>query len=551
MTSFLLVSILLAARARHVLGATPACESATATPLALPITDVQVLPSIPDSFMRGIPARIGTPPQDIVLLPWSELNNTYIYDELSDCDPSIIFNDLICQVRRGGYFIETNSSTFAKAIDLISAGGATQEISTAGTELGVKRLISTSLSGTESLTLAPAKALTLPIGIPRQRWDNGYTILSPLGLGSNSTYLNALVRAGQIPSRVWSIFWGRMWTNTGAMDGQVVLGGYDQEKVIGANYTQPLDYSEATGCWTGMKVTVSGLLVNFRNGDDVDVLPKNSAIPVCIVPHRQLLLEAPRSIVDDVEKTMGMSNIGMSYGLHWFARNYNESFFDGDVTIQLTNGMQVRIPNSQFLTPNVEVLRNGSRIVDPSIRQLLMFGVGGQPATLGRYFFTAAYLMVNHETQSFTMWQANPSTNSKLVAVSKGGCTEGGGGDNPNNGGDADSGSGDSKSESKSSIGAIAGGVVGGVAALIAAGVAYVFFVRRRSQKNANKNGPSAETAVGTENDPSKKDQYQYQSLPNDMVTGSAGPHEVQGNDIYSNQGQGRPAELDGGPYRP
>ncbi|KAM7194042.1 Aspartic peptidase domain containing protein [Naviculisporaceae sp. PSN 640] len=550
MTSLLLVSILLAARARAVLGATPACESATASPLALPITDVQVLPSVGDSFMRGIPARIGTPPQDIVVLPWAELNNTYIYDELSDCDPSIIFTELICQVRRGGYFIETDSSTFAKTSDLISAGGATQEITTTGTELGVKRLISTSLSGMESLALAPAKALTLPIGIPRMRWDNGYTILSPLGLGSNSTYLNALVQAGQIPSRVWSIFWGRMWTDTGAMDGQVVLGGYDEEKVIGANYTQPLDYSETTGCWTGMKVTVSGLFVNFRNGTDVDVLPKNSAIPTCIVPHRQLLLEAPSSIVDNVEAAMGMSNIGVSFGLHWSARNFNESFFDGDVTFQLTNGLQVRVPNSQFLTPNVEIVGNGSRIVDTSIRQLLMNGVGEQPATLGRYFFTAAYLMVNHETQSFTMWQANPSTSSNLVAVSESDCPDrGGGGDRPNNG-NPNSGPGaagaDPEPESKPSIGAIAGGVVGGVAALIAVVVAYVFFIRRR---NANKNGYSTDpqvVAVETDDDPSKK--YQYQYLSNGVVP--AGLHEVQGSDIYNHQGQGRPAELDAAPYR-
>jgi hypothetical protein len=42
----------------------------TASPMALPITDTAVDPNIPDSLMRGIPARIGTPPQNIVVLPW-------------------------------------------------------------------------------------------------------------------------------------------------------------------------------------------------------------------------------------------------------------------------------------------------------------------------------------------------------------------------------------------------------------------------------------------------------------------------------------------------
>ncbi|KAM7211719.1 Aspartic peptidase domain containing protein [Rhypophila decipiens] len=558
MTPLVLVSTLLATRPRYALGATQACVSAT--PLALPITDIQVLPSISDSVMKGIPARIGTPPQDIVLLPGAELNNTYIYDQQSDCDASIIYSELICQIRRGGYFLETDSSTFEKSPDLISAGGATQEIATTGTGLGVKTLTGTSLSGTEGLAVGAAKALTLPIGIPRLRWDNGYTTLSPLGLGSNSTYLNALVQAGQIPSRVWSLFWGRMWTDVGVMDGHVVLGGYDEEKVVGANYTQPLDYSEATGCWTGMKATVSGLFVNFRNGTDVDVLPKNSAIRTCIVPHRQLLLEAPGSIVDDVETTMGMSNIGPSYSLHWSARNYNESFLDGDLTFQLSNGLQVRIPNSQFLTPAVDILRNGSRVLDMSIRQLLMNGVGEQPATLGRYFFTTAYLMVNHEAQSFTLWQANPSTSSKLVAVSKEAtvdCADG----EPNDGDKSNPGpaSPSAESESKTNIGAIAGGVVGGVAALIIVVVAYFFFARRRSRGNVGGNKHPNELA--TVDHPSKKysvglhevqgnDIYEHQGrraeVDDPSTKYSVGPHEVQGNGIYEHQD--RRAELEAGP---
>lgn len=466
------------------------------------------------------------------------MNNSYIYDEQSDCDPSIIFNDLICQVRRGGYFIETNSTTFAKASNLVTAGGAPQEITTSGTELGVKRLVSTSLSGTESLAVASAKSLTLPIGIPRLRWDNGYTILSPLGLGSNSTYLNALVQAGHIPSRVWSIFWGRMWTDVGAMDGHVVLGGYDQEKVIGPNFTQPLDYSEETGCWTGMKVTISNLLVNFRNGTDFSILPRNSAIQTCIVPHRQLLLEAPSSIVDAFEDATQMSNIGLSFDLHWSARNYNSSFFDGDITFLLNNGLQVRIANSQFLIPSVDILRNGSRRTDKSIKQLLMNGVGDQPATLGRYFFTATYLMVDHDAKSFTMWQANPSTSSKLVPVSReatGDCANSGdsGTDNPG-AGDADNSS-RSKPDSGSNVGAIAGGVVGGVAVLVAVAVAYFVFVRRHPHGDE---GNKASTQLAPDDDPSKM------FIQNGVGIYPFMPHEVQGSVVYLPQG--RPAELAG-----
>ncbi len=40
------------------------------SPLALPITDTAVDPKIPDSLMRGVLAKIGTPPQNIIVLPW-------------------------------------------------------------------------------------------------------------------------------------------------------------------------------------------------------------------------------------------------------------------------------------------------------------------------------------------------------------------------------------------------------------------------------------------------------------------------------------------------
>lgn len=469
----------------------------------------------------------------------SELNNTYIYDELSDCDPSIIFNERICQIRRGDYFLETDSSSFVKASDIVSAGGASQEITTTGTEIGVKKLLSTSLAGTDSLTVASSDSLTLPIGIPRLRWDNGYTTLHALGLGSDSTFLNGLVKAGQIPSRVWSIFWGRMWTDVGAMDGQVVLGGYDQDKVIGRNFTQPLDYSEETGCWTGMKVTVSNLLVNFRNGTDFSIMPRNSAVQTCIVPHRQLLLEAPGSIVDAFESATRMKNIGPSFGLHWSARLFNSTIFDGDVTFILSNGLQVRIPNSQFLTPFVDVARNGSRVIDKSRTELLMNGVGNQPATLGRYFLTAAYLMVDHDARSFTLWQANPSTSSTLVPVSgqaSGDCTgDGGSGAGNDNGPESGSGSSGNSSSSTVSTGAIAGGVVGGVAVL-AAIVAVFFFLRRRRR---SQDIQSPEPGMTEPMDPSAQSTHNH------------GPQEVHGNGIYPTMAKPADVQTDQPPKPP
>jgi hypothetical protein len=91
--------------------------------------------------------------------------------------------------------------------------------------------------------------------------------------------------------------------------------------------------------------------------------------------------------------------------------------FDGDITIVLDSGLSIRIPNDQYVVPFVTFNRNGSRIFNESQREVLIASVDQQPATLGRYFLTAAYLMVNHDAGTFTLWQANPSKESELVPV--------------------------------------------------------------------------------------------------------------------------------------
>jgi hypothetical protein len=251
-----------------------------------------------------------------------ELNNTWLYDYQPYCDHSIIFDDTICRDRRGTFFFENASTTYDKAIDILAAGGATQETSAQGSEGGIKDLIATSLGGTDVFSPGGTNLSAYPLGIPRENWDHGYTILHAMGMGTNSTYLARLAQAGLIASRVWSIFWGRMWVSD-SLDGSVVLGGYDQLKVIGQNYTQPLDYSDATGCWTGMKLTVTDIQVVFRTGDTASIFPPNFALPVCIVPQRQLLIEAPAELHDNYEIVTNTKNIGLSYGLHWSAFKYN------------------------------------------------------------------------------------------------------------------------------------------------------------------------------------------------------------------------------------
>ncbi|RSL51171.1 hypothetical protein CEP53_008540 [Fusarium sp. AF-6] len=461
------------------------CSSSCDTePLSLPIRDVQVLPNVEKSLMKGIPTKLGSPTQNVVLLPWAELNNTYIYDDQPYCDKTVIWNDLICSIRRGGLFNEEKSESFKKASDIGDAGGATDEVTFQGSEAGIKRLVSTSLAGTDNITLEGAPALEeFPIGIPRLKWDAGYTLLHPLGLGSNSTYLNALRAAGKISSRVWSIFWGRMWIKD-PIDGSLVLGGYDEEKVIGRNYTAPLayvDFSGTSGCWTGMKVAVSDIRVNFPRLFDADKV------------------------------------------------------FDGDITFHLDSGLQVRVPSDQYIVPFVDIDRSGARVTKSDVKELLMNGVANQPATLGRYFLTAAYLMVNHDAGTFTLWQANPSKSSKLARVFDE--------DTAKKCGEDASGvvqpsvsatparekktqpAGGPEEETSSPSGAVIGGAVAGaVVALGVIGFGIFFLIRRRRKaKSTNESAENKEHSV--ESTPS----YPAWSPPQEMAGCKPMPPEMQG----------------------
>ncbi|KAH6867716.1 aspartic peptidase domain-containing protein [Thelonectria olida] len=500
------------------------CASPYDLERAPPIRDVQVIPEVDDSFIKRIPARIGSPEQDIVIMPWA--------------------------IRRGGLYEETEPDTFQKASDVGDAGGSTNEATFQGSEVDIKKLVSTSLGGTDNLTVEGSWSLEeFPIGIPRLKWDAGYTLLHPLGLGSNSTYLNALRAAEKVSSRVWSIFWGRMWVKD-PIDGSLVLGGYDEEKVIGKNYTAPLvydDYTGTGGCWTGMKVTVSDIRVNFRDGSDKSIFPSNTALPCCLVPQRQLLLEAPGSYVDKFEQETGFNHTDTSYGIHWSARLFGaDKVFDGDITFHLNSGLQVRVPNDQYIVPFVDIDRNGSRITKPNVRELLMSAVGSQPATLGRYFLTAEYLMVNHDAGTFTLWQANPSNSNKLVRVFSEETAEKCGGEAsgvvqpsattaPEEGQESDKAETTQEPEASSSpSGAVIGGAVAGaVVGMALIGLGIFYFLRGR--RNA---APAAVTTVAARMPDGKYKIQGSHPMPPEMQGQSHFVYEMDGTAGVTSQGQ-------------
>lgn len=152
--------------------------------------------------------------------------------------------------------------------------------------------------------------------------------------------------------------------------------------------------------------------------------------------------------------------------------------------------------NDQFLTPFVQIGYDGARYFNESIKELLI-NPTDQPPTLGRYFLIAAYLMVNHDSNTFTMWQGNPSSSSNLVTVvsekAAESCGNVSGVVQPSattsiTPGASKTGAAESSSpgsSKKASTGVIAGATVGGVALVAAAGLLAFFLLRKRRQSES------------------------------------------------------------------
>lgn len=200
------------------------------------------------------------------------------------------------------------------------------------------------------------------------------------------------------------------------------------------------------------------------------------------------------------------------------------------MTISLSSGLSIRISNDQFLVPYVFVYYSGKRYTNDDKIDLLWNSISGQqPATLGRYFLTAAYYMVNHDSNSFTLWEANPTTSSNLVPVMNEETAE----DCGNEGGVVQTSLtgyatptgtessllGTSASPGSTRVPAIAGGVVGGAALLAITGLGAFFLFRRRQRALSQE----ASTALRADDDPATSG---YQLV---LKTHGAGLHELGG----------------------
>ncbi|GAM86264.1 hypothetical protein ANO11243_042760 [Dothideomycetidae sp. 11243] len=390
-------------------------------PIALPIRNV----SLPNGFVsRGIALEVGTPAQQLAFSPHMPENNTYVYDSGNPvCSPGPVA-PAGCMTYRGGLYSESASTSHVSSSINVS-GADPFDTSPANAQNTAQVAWSQDSVGLDVNTTLDA----YPLGVLKQ--DSPYQQQVPqnlLGLGANSTLLSALKSASRIASRSWSMFYGEAGvTASGQMDGTFVLGGYDRAKVSGSNLTASM--TKNPSCGSDMLVFVTGLFVNFANGTTSSVFTSQSqAFQACINPAFPSVMSMPDSIFENMNTIWGAPGFDIystrSAGLNFWNAAYSGAPFDGALAIDITAGsstITVDIPNNLLVMPDITWANNGDLTLNLSKEIVLINNLvapnNNDLAILGRTFLSAAYLLVNQDARSFTLWKSNPTTDSDLVSV--------------------------------------------------------------------------------------------------------------------------------------
>ncbi|KAI8718290.1 hypothetical protein NCS52_00607300 [Fusarium sp. LHS14.1] len=247
-----------------------------------------------------------------------------------------------------------------------------------------------------------------------------------LGVGTESTVLSALRNAGRIASRSVGYYWGM--DSIGSKDdtpGSLVFGGYDRAKTYGDGDEMDFTFGKDS-CRTKMMVSISGLSLNFRNGTDLSLFSSSNLqkpLRACIVPQNPYIMSLNREpYFDNLLNAIGSKFVNSSkmQGVDYQSAllDPERPWYDGDFTITLNTGLSITIPNNQLIVPERRINENGEIYRNDS-QPLLRINRMQQDGLLsiGRFFFTAAYLATNEDAGKFTIWKANPSTDQDLVAL--------------------------------------------------------------------------------------------------------------------------------------
>jgi hypothetical protein len=243
---------------------------------------------------------------------FSDYNETYIYGTEGFCTD--VYSSGACVTFRGGAYDTSESSTDKSIGNRKDSDGFEAD----WTEDTLRFGSNTSLS-------------SFGFGVPQQDLNQAFTSQSQLGLGRNSSFLRALVSAGDIGTKAYSIFWGLVGGPAEKQTrGSLVLGGLDKSLIADQNDNFTASLFRGSGCGTGMVVMISDIILNWPNGTDMSIFmgSKSAAIQACISPSFAGLMSLPLSYYDSFWSLAGGTPPDNKSEARSFGINYFTMLFD-------------------------------------------------------------------------------------------------------------------------------------------------------------------------------------------------------------------------------
>jgi hypothetical protein len=185
------------------------------------------------------------------------------------------------------------------------------------------------------------------------------------------------------------------------------------------------------------------------------------------------------------------------------------SRYQGNLIVTLDNGMELTLPNELLVVPDKSIDDSGEVKTNSTFVQVLIQPTlntdGTETPMVGKQFFSSTYLFVDHDAGTFTIWQANGTSDSRLVSVG-GDCdrTDAQEDPRPSTPSDTPSGASDSpqtavepeEKRGSLSTGAMVGVIVGAVGALAAIAImVFICCVRRKKRRQQSEKGLLSETS--------------------------------------------------------
>lgn len=231
-------------------------ENCSSLPLAIPITNVTL--SSTGQIRRGIAASLGTPAQNFSMRISTSLNST-VFTTSTNCVDSSTSTENRCIMVKGGVYDRDNSNTWS--------GPMTKQEFLKVAAVDTAKNIDT--LGEDTFEIDGVTLTSLPIGV-----EDGTDIgTSALGLAMNSSLVDAMVDAGDIPSRMWGLDYGWVGATSDTWaDGELVFGGYDKARVKDDKlYSQafPENLADSDGC--ALIVYITGITMK-NSTDSLDLM---------------------------------------------------------------------------------------------------------------------------------------------------------------------------------------------------------------------------------------------------------------------------------------